>query len=143
MRVPKSLSAGIPERKPLSADLPCCRRIYASKSLSAEISADGSSRYQFHCLPSCFRKDCDVLELDFQDSELHGTLSPAFMELPSLQKLILTGTSVSGHLAVLANSSELVELQLQDLDVAGDLRELERATKIETLNLLAPRPWAT
>ena len=85
--------------------------------------------------PGVPRHDCDVFWIDLGGKELQGSLSPAFLNFPKLQYLNLSGTEVSGDLAMLAKCSQLAELDISKTKVAGDVKALQNASNLKKLNL--------
>ena len=92
------------------------------------------------CLPPLsqswlLRHGCDVFAIILSGTERQGSLSPQLQQLPKLQYLNLSGTEVSGDLAVLSNSRQLIMLDLSKSKVAGNIRALENATRLKELKV--------
>ena len=87
------------------------------------------------------RYGCDVTTVNLLGKELRGSLSPALCEFPKLQHLILSGTELSGDLAMLAKCKELNELSLLGTSVAGDLKALREMEKLKVLDLRDTRVY--
>ena len=81
------------------------------------------------------RHGCDVTSMDLLGKELKGSLSPALCEFRKLHALGLSGTELSGDLAMLAKCNELIDLHLSKTKVTGDIKSLSNMEKLKVLNL--------
>ena len=80
------------------------------------------------------RSECSVWRILFRGrKDLTGTLSQSFKELKDLVDLDLGDTKISGDLAVLANCTKMEHLYLQNTFVTGNLASL--AARIRSLDL--------